>query len=49
MCYAQKWFVKGEIMTRRDIFVSLGSNFTLKGQKLSVELDFPFQIIAKNR
>ena len=48
-CYAQKWFVNGETMTRRDIFTSLGSNFVLKDQKLSLELDFPFQLIAKNK
>ena len=48
-CYAQKWFVNGEIMTRRDIFTALGSNFILKDQKLSLELDFPFQLIAKNK
>ena len=47
--HAQEWFARGEAMQRRDIFASLGSNFTLKSQKLSVELDFPFQVIAKNK
>ena len=47
--HAREWFAHGEPMRRRDIFASLGSNFMLKGQKLSVELDFPFQVIAKNR
>jgi site-specific DNA recombinase len=48
-CYAQQWFANGTPTTRRDIVMSLGSNFTLKGQKLSMELAFPFQEIIKNK
>ncbi len=48
-CHARKWFENGKPMTRRDIFLSLGSNFILKGQKVSLELDFPFQVIAENK
>ena len=47
--YAQKLFAEGDAAQRRDIFASLGSNFTLKSQKLSITLDFPFQVIAKNK
>lgn len=48
-CYARKWFEVGKPMTKREIFSSLGSNLILKGQKVSVELDFPFEIIRKKR
>ena len=45
--HAQKWFANDGPKSRRDIFMSLGSKFTLKSQKLSVELEFPFQVIEK--
>jgi site-specific DNA recombinase len=47
--YSRKWFAKGKPMTKREIFSSLGSNLLLKSQEISLELEFPFEVIKKKR
>ena len=43
--YAQMWFAKGDMDTRRAIFAALGSHLILKDQKLNVELHPYYKII----
>ena len=47
--YSRKWFENGKPMTKREIFSSLGSNLLLKKQEISLELEFPFEVIKKKR
>jgi len=44
-CYARVWFKKGDMDTKRAIFGCLGSDLILKGQKVSLDLHKPLQII----
>lgn len=46
--YASVWFFKGDMETRRAIFASLGSNFSLKDRKLNIHLRKPFQLLFEN-
>ena len=46
--YAQMWFAKGDMETRRAIFAALGSHLIVKDQKLNVELHPYFKIIFEN-
>ena len=43
--YAQIWFAKGDMQTRRAIFAALGSHLIIEDQKLNVELHPYFKII----
>ncbi len=43
--YASIWFAKGDADTKRAIFSCLGSNLTVKDQKLSIQLKKPFNIL----
>ena len=46
--YAQAWFAKGDMDTKRAIFAALGSHLIIKDQKLNVELHPYFRIIFDN-
>ena len=46
--YAQMWFAKGDMETRRAIFAALGSHLIVKDQKLNVELHPYFKVIFEN-
>ncbi len=46
--YAQIWFNKGNMETRRAIFSALGSHLIIKDQKLNIELHPYFKIIFEN-
>ncbi len=46
--YAQMWFAKGDMETRRAIFAALGSHLIIKDQKLNIELHPYFKIIFEN-
>lgn len=46
--YAQMWFAKGDMDTKRAIFAALGSHLIIKDQKLNVELHPYFRIIFDN-
>lgn len=43
--YAQIWFAKGDMDTKRAIFACLGSDLLLKDQKVRITLRKPFQFI----
>ena len=45
---ASQKFAVGDRNTKKELFVSLGSNFLLKDRKLSVELSYPFRCIQKS-
>ena len=47
--YAQMWFAKGDMDTKRAIFAALGSHLIIKDQKINVELHPIFQTIFENR
>lgn len=47
--YAQIWFAKGDMETKRAIFACLGSHLLLKDQKLAISLHKPFQFIFENK
>jgi len=44
-CYANVWFAKGDLNTKRAIFACLGSNLLLKDKKVSIQLKKPFNFI----
>ena len=46
--YARIHFDNGDINTRRTIFINLGSNHSLKGQKISLDLHPALKVIADN-
>lgn len=46
--YAQMWFAKGDMATRRAIFAALGSHLVIESQKLNVELHPYFKVIFEN-
>ena len=46
--YAQMWFAKGNMETKRAIFAALGSHLIIKEQKLNVELHPFFKVIFEN-
>ncbi|KKR24016.1 MAG: hypothetical protein UT53_C0001G0005 [Candidatus Yanofskybacteria bacterium GW2011_GWD2_39_48] len=46
--YAQMWFAKGNMETKRAIFAALGSHLIIQDQKLNVELHPFFKIIFEN-
>jgi len=46
--YAQMWFAKGDMATRRAIFAALGSHLIIKDQKLNVKLHNYFKVIFEN-
>jgi len=46
--YAQIWFAKGDMTTRRAIFAALGSHLIIEDQKLNVELHPFFKVIFEN-
>ncbi len=46
--YAQMWFAKGDLDTRKAILAALGSNLLVKDQKLNVELHPFFKTIFEN-
>ncbi len=46
--YAQIWFQKGDLQTKRAIFSCLGSNLLIKDQKLVIDLHMPFKFIFEN-
>ena len=48
-CYARAWFNEGDAKARRAILLSLGSNFSLKGKMLSIDLHLPWKVIAEKK
>ena len=48
-CYGRARFNDGSPDERRAIFLSLGSNFSLTGKNLSIDLHFPWKIIAERK
>jgi len=46
--YAQIWFARGDMETRRAIFASLGSHLIIQDRKLNVELHPYFKVIFEN-
>ena len=46
--YAQMWFAKGDMDTKRAVFAALGSHLVLKDQKINIELHPYFKIIFEN-
>jgi DNA invertase Pin-like site-specific DNA recombinase len=48
-CYARAWFNEGDPKTRRAILLSLGSNFSLKGKMLSIDLHLPWKVITDKK
>ncbi len=50
-CYARRWFTEGNIATKKQILLGIGSNFTLKDGVVGVDLEKPLQFIefAKNK
>ena len=46
-CYAKYWFANGDPEQKRQIFIALGSNLTLKDKNLIIELKKPFQMITE--
>jgi len=42
--HAKYWFDKGDLMTKKEIFQSLGSNIKLDGGTLRLTLEKPFEI-----
>lgn len=46
--YAQMWFAKGDMDTKRAVFAALGSHLIIEDQKLNVELHPYFKIIFEN-
>jgi hypothetical protein len=48
-CYARAWFNEGSQKDRRRILLSLGSNFSLTGKILNVDLHLPWKVIADEK
>ncbi len=48
-CYARAKFDDGSPKEKRAILLSIGSNFILKGQVLSFDLNLPWKIIAERK
>ena len=48
-CYARAEFNEGGLKDRRGILLSLGSNFTLTGKILSINLHVPWKVIAEKK
>lgn len=46
--YAQMWFARGNMETKRAIFAALGSHLIIEDQKLNVELHPFFKVIFEN-
>ena len=46
--YAQKWFINGDIETKRAVFSALGSHLIIKDQNLNVSLHPYFKTIFDN-
>lgn len=46
--YAQMWFAKGDMATKRAVFASLGSHLIVKDQNLNVSLHPYFKVIFDN-
>lgn len=44
--YAQTWFTKGDLDTKRAIFACLGSHLVLKDKKVIITLKKPFQLLV---
>jgi DNA invertase Pin-like site-specific DNA recombinase len=48
-CYARTWFNEGDLKAKRAILLSLGSNFSLKGKALSIDLHLPWKVITEKK
>jgi len=46
-CYAREWFAKGSPQEKSRILQALGSNLTLKGKKLYIQLKKPLFLIER--
>ena len=46
-CYVRYWFENGSLQDQFIILKALGSNLTLKGKKLGLELNKPFALIGE--
>lgn len=46
-CYARKWFAKGSPEEKGRILQTIGSNLTLKGKKLYIQLKKPLVLIER--
>ncbi|NUM25630.1 MAG: recombinase family protein [Candidatus Buchananbacteria bacterium] len=46
-CHARHWFMNGDLIAKKAILASLGSDFTLKDRKLNINLQKPFEIMEK--
>lgn len=44
-CYARRWFTDGDIETKKQILLGIGSNLTLKDGIVGVDLEKPLQFI----
>jgi len=47
VCYARKWFAKGDLETKKAIFACFGWNLLLKDKKVSISLKKPFKVICE--
>jgi len=47
-CYANYWFEQGTLEEKNTILRTIGSNFLLKGRKLTIELKNPWIILKKD-
>lgn len=45
--YCRFWFNEGGLQRKREILATLGSNLILKGKKLSISIQNPFEIIER--
>src|SRR5207253_2682677 len=45
--HARYWFQEGTLEQKRTIFSALGSNLSIKGQKLAINLNFPLAEIKR--
>lgn len=46
-CHARYWFTNGSIQDKRQVAVSLGSNYTLKDGKLAIEMEKIWELMSK--
>jgi len=46
-CYARYWFKNGSLEEKKNILLSIGSDFVLKDGKLAIQLQKPFFIIKE--
>jgi hypothetical protein len=47
-CTARKTFAEGDAKTKKEILITIGSNLTLEGKKLSIEARKPFFLMENS-